>query len=181
MAQLTTSTEQLIDRMQNRQSHRVALNELALTENNTKMHLPSTTTAAESKHRQDVPMKSDDRFPSLTAILKGCDISLPVLLQSSPGAACDMIEAKTRNIIQGIQDDYTATPAVLSRDLKATDKTAQLLASSLHTDYCGDEERPQKLAALETQIDRIRKGVGALDTDSLRGNPEQERFVEQWG
>ena len=83
---------------------------------------------------------------------------------------------------QNMEESYASTPAALSNHLDVADKSAQLLTSSLYAHYgANSEETTEKLAALETHLERIRKGIDALDTDSLKGNPAQERFVEQWG
>lgn len=94
-------------------------------------------------------------------------------------------------MLQILTDNYLATPSPLIPYLEEADKTTQFLASSLYSDprfpvpvpaEGGGGERERTMARLEGQIEDLRKRVEGVDFDaeSLKRDPEKERFLERW-
>lgn len=200
---MTTSTEQLSGRIRTRQSHRLAVNALANAEQRARPNpqpVRQTAPKHQSRHSMSVlEMRKDASHrrsssvpvtlqnPSLETILRRFNIALPALLKS-PSAAPAVLEDKKETMLQILTDNCAATPSSLQPYLEAADKTTQLLSTSLYSNPRfpvseGGGERGQRMKELQDQLEMLRKRFEGVhfDVESLKRDPERERFLERWG
>ncbi|KAL1958100.1 hypothetical protein VTO42DRAFT_5140 [Malbranchea cinnamomea] len=207
ITQLTTSIEQLNERVETRHSHRLAVNSLAmlarhimrerqLTKPARPKHLTRHSMSSLDMHRESGHKRSASSqnlsYPELETLLRRFNISLPALLKSANPeiSAIGILEEKKETMLQVLQDCYSAAVTPLLPYLDAAEKTAQSLGSSLHSNPTfpnsgGHEngERWQRLGKLEEELQALEERIEGLDfnTDSLRRDPDKERFLERWG
>lgn len=138
-------------------------------------------------HRRSSSIQTTHQHPSLETILRRFNIALPALLKSASSAAT-ILEDKKETMLQILADNYAVTPSPLQPYLEAADKTTQLLATSLYSNPQfpvpeGGGERGQRMKELEDQFEVLRRGIEGVhfDVESLKGDPERERFLERWG
>jgi hypothetical protein len=185
MAQLTTLTQQLNDRIRNRQSHRVALNELIVTSRHcmssggpTGASHKSQYSLAASGQRRD-PAELIPNLSSLENVLRRSGLSLPDLLRSPSVAADELLQGKREAMLRRLEEGYRGSPAPLRPYLDGVDKASQLLASSLNRNS-GDNAEEPTVSTLEARLDTIRCLVEELDVEGLRNDPEQAKFLQRW-
>ncbi|PGH30051.1 hypothetical protein GX50_07181 [[Emmonsia] crescens] len=206
--ELTQSTERITERLNNRQSHRTALNYLATKykcEQDNKLSEQQTikTTTAQKRlsrlsYAPSTP-KNTDRRGSLSLPLDHGSKALEQLLRRLGVSIIDLVESgltedasaaldeKKQHMLEMLQNLQSTAESPLSIYLGSADQAAQLLNSALYADSSfeismADGAQDQKLGALECQIEVLRKGIEGLNVDILHGGDKaQEKFMERWG
>ncbi|OJD09801.1 hypothetical protein AJ78_08919 [Emergomyces pasteurianus Ep9510] len=208
--ELTQSTERITGRLNNRQSHRIALKYLAIkyiSEQDNKQSEQQTgeTTAAQKRlfrlsYAPSAPStpKNTDRKASaylppdhgseaLEQLLRRLGVSILDLIDKGiTENASAALDEKKLYMLEMLQNLQSTAESPLWVYLASADQAAQLLHSAL---YAGSNfevsmaygAQDQKLGALETQIGVLRKGIDGLRVDILRGGDKaQEKFMERW-
>ncbi|KAK2807047.1 hypothetical protein FQN50_005621 [Emmonsiellopsis sp. PD_5] len=207
LIQLTLSTEKITERLNNRQSHRTALNYLS-----TKYKTEQELKQLESTNRKSVSLQqrrasrlsyapSTPRNPErnmslpgvheskvLEQLLRRLGVSVADLLETGlTEAASASLDDKKQRMLEMLQNLQSTAESPLSAYLGTADQAAELLHSALHADSdfgtsMVDRAQEEKLAALEDTIGALRKGIDGLNVDILNGGDKaQERFMERWG
>lgn len=198
--EMTSSTESLTKRLQERESYGQTLESL-MTAYRSEVGDPysekTTSSRRDTFKRRSLPplLSSSEKFQSpplpesqsLTSLLRRLGISSDFVFKSEEedGGANALYEKRSQ-----IQD-YFRTLGVgadlpLVTDLTPTDRAAQLLSSALHADSSfanslSDVEQEQRLSELETQLGLVQTGSDKLNTNVLyQRDKDQERFLERW-
>ncbi|KAK2734317.1 hypothetical protein FQN55_002815 [Onygenales sp. PD_40] len=206
LIQLTLSTEKITERLNNRQSHRTALNYLsAKYKTEQELKQPESTNrksaslqrrASRLSYAPSTP-RNPERSMSLPGVheskvleqlLRRLGVSVADLLETGlTEAASASLDDKKQRMLEMLQNLQSTAESPLSAYLGSADQASELLLSALHADSdfgtsMGDRAQEQKLAALEDTIGVLRKGIDGLNVDILNGGDKaQERFMERWG
>ncbi|OAX79061.1 hypothetical protein ACJ72_06622 [Emergomyces africanus] len=206
--ELTHSIERITERLNNRQSHQMALNCLSTkykSEQENKQSeqqagktitaqkrlsrlssAPSTLKNTERKGSLYLP--PDHGSTALEQLLRQLGVSIIDLMDTGlTENASAALDEKKRHMLEMLQNLQSTAESPLSVSLGSADQAAQLLHSALYTDSdfevsMADGVQDQTLCALESQIEVLRKGIGGLNVDILHGGDKaQEKFMERWG
>lgn len=201
--EMTSSTENLTLRLQERESYSQTLESL-MAAYRTQIGDPYSEKTSSSSSRRDTttfkrrslppflnsPEKlqsSDPESQSLASLLRRLGISSDFVFKSEEedGGANALYDKRSQ-----IQD-YFRTLGVgadlpLVTELTPTDRAARLLSSALEADSSfahslSDVEQDQRLSELEAQLGLVQTGANKLNTDVLyQRDKDQERFLERW-
>lgn len=196
--EMTSSTENLTKRLQERESFSQTLESL-MTAYRSEVGDPysdKTSSRRDTFKRRSLPLfpsspeKLQPPLPgsqSLASLLRRLGISSDFVFKSEEedGGANALYEKRSQ-----IQD-YFRTLGIgadlpLVTELTPTDRAARLLSSALHADSSfanslSDVEQDQRLSELEAQLGLVQSGTDKLNTDVLyQRDKDQERFLERW-
>ncbi|KAL6239194.1 hypothetical protein BDW75DRAFT_152899 [Aspergillus navahoensis] len=201
ISDMTTSTENLITRLQDRESLCATLEALASKyRSEVGDHiLDSTSSRRETMRRfsmQPTPVATQPRkhfalFPEsdcLSVLLRRLGLSIEAVFQDSEdvGGVQTLITERQR-MLDGLHNYGIASDSPLAAEMLPTDRATILLASaleaeSLFTASLSNEEHDRSLSELESKLSRIQKGIERLNRDVVyQRDKNQEKFLERWG
>ncbi|PGH17995.1 hypothetical protein AJ80_04616 [Polytolypa hystricis UAMH7299] len=205
LEELSLSSEQLAKRLQARQSHRLALNQLAATykselhdrrpekptkpkvQRRSSIRASYSASAVRGTVERRLSLSGDDSAPSLESLLRRLGISLSALLEGdSHQAACHILNEKRQRMLDTLENLHSAAESSLAPYMGAADTASQLLSSPLLVDSnftasLSNSTHEQRLSSLESQIGVLQKGINGLNMEVLhQGDRAQGKFIERW-
>ncbi|KAL4986883.1 hypothetical protein BDW68DRAFT_120089 [Aspergillus falconensis] len=198
---MTTSTENLITSLQDRESLCATLEAFASTyRSEVGDHiLDSTSSRRETMRRFSMqptpvatqPEKNSAPFPGfeyLSGLLRRLGLSMEALSQDSEAAGwVQTLITRRQHMLDGLHNCGIASDSLLAAEMLPTDRATSLLTSaleaeSLFTASLSSVEHERSLSELESKLSRIQKGIERLNHDVVyQRDKNQEKFLERWG
>jgi hypothetical protein len=199
--EMTSSTESLTERLQDRESYCQTLGSLINTYRSEvgDSFSEKTTFKRETMLRRrsmqpqslfSSPGKQTAPLPesqALASLLRRVGLSSESVFKSEKedGGANALYEKKS-HMLEYFRTLGIVADLPLVTELIPTDRASRLLSSSLHADSyfetsLSNIEQNQSLAELEAQLGFVQKGVENLNLDALhQRDKNQDRFLERW-
>lgn len=196
---MTSSTENLTERLRDRKSFRVTLEALADLYQAERGDRSSAKPARretlqryslQARMLQATPRKSVVPFPESSAferILRRLGISSDLAFQPpEENREPHILYEKKYHMLNYLHNMGTAVDSPLMPQLTPMDSASQLLSFSLHADSpfersLSNADQERRLGALETQLGQVQKGIEGLNLDIFyQRDKAQDRFLERW-
>jgi hypothetical protein len=193
--QMTRSTEQEIDKIQYRQSHREALDQLSILFKEEVSNREAEQIQTKKAHRRQSslssPIKPPQRQSSIvTRSLQSLESFLRRLgISPSASLTANELALEKRTELADILHHNLSLGAEmpLYESLGSSDEAKQLLTSILHADSHAepslvDVTRKEHLSDLERELAAIQKDIERVNLNVLvEPDKSRDKFIEKWG
>jgi hypothetical protein len=198
---MTTSTENLITSLQDRESLCATLEAFASTywSEVGDIILDSTSSRRETMRRFSTQPTALTVQPGthsapcpdskcLSGLLRRLGLSTEAVFQDpeAVGGVQALIKAR-KNMLDGLHSYGIASDSPLTAEMLPTDRATRLLTSALQADSLfttslSSVEHEKNLSELESRLSRIQKGIERVKLDVVyQRDKDQEKFLERWG
>lgn len=196
---MTSSTENLTERLRDRKSFRGTLEALADLYQTERGDRSSAKPARretlqryslQARMLQATPRNSAVPFPESSAlerILRRLGISSDSAFQPpEENGEPHILYEKKYHMLNYLHNMGTAVDSPLMPQMTPMDSASQLLSFSLHADSpfkrsLSNTDQERRLGALETQLGQVQKGIEGLNLDIFyQRDKAQDRFLERW-
>ncbi|OOF92350.1 hypothetical protein ASPCADRAFT_55097 [Aspergillus carbonarius ITEM 5010] len=201
VTEMTLSTEDLIRRLQDRESFCGTLEAIAAAH---RSEIGDSFSGQSNPRRGTLRRVSAQPIPistsaqkrntaphdphSLATLLRRVGLSLESLLHTDRvNEGWKALQEKRQQLTESLHDHGVAADSPLMADLLPTDRAIRLLSTCLHSDSqfeisLSNLDHQKKLSDLEDNLNRMQRGLEGLDLTVLhRRDRGQDMFVERWG
>lgn len=201
--EMTSSTESLTQRLQDRESYCQTLESLIRTYRSEvgdpfsektparretmlrrRSMQPQLLCSSPGKQTAPAPLPESQ---ALASVLRRLGLSSESVFRSEQeDGGANALHEKKSHMLEYFQTLGMGADLPLVTELTPTDRASRLLSSSLHADSYfeisfSNIEQDQSLAELEAQLGFVQKGVENLNLDALhRRDKNQDKFLERW-
>ncbi|RDW90877.1 uncharacterized protein DSM5745_02652 [Aspergillus mulundensis] len=198
---MTTSTENLITALQDRESLCATLEAFASAYRSEvgDQILDSNSSRRETMRRFSTqptsmsvqPGRQLGHFPeceALSGLLRRLGLSFEAVFQAEQAeGGIQTLITERQHMLDGLHNYGIASDSPLAVELLPTDRATRLVysaleADSLFTTSLSSMEHERSLSELESKLSRIQKGIERLNYDVVyQRNKNKESFLERWG
>jgi hypothetical protein len=191
--EMTRSIQSIREHLLDIQLYHEALEKFANTYKHELDELPSTQAfSRRDSVRGSIPtsLSPDRRQPPESQVIKRflrrLGVSSEPSTKSSEQENYTVLHEKRRHMAEFLRNLGTTADSGLVAHLDPIHKATLLLGSALHADSCYDislvdDSQMGELAALESKLGLIQKGMQGINLDILhQRDKNQERFIERW-
>lgn len=206
---MTSSTEDLTERLRDRKSFRETLEALtalyqseladqsldksARRESLRRQSMQATTQRVTTPRKLSVP--PSESTTAVASLLRRLGINPASIADfedkggsggGGGGGGAHKLHEKRANSLENLSNLHAAAESPLATQLIPMDSASQRLSSSLNADSSfafslPDADQEKRLGSLEAQLGLVQRGIEGLDLNVLRQRDKaQDRFVERW-
>ncbi|KAL1852940.1 hypothetical protein Plec18170_005522 [Paecilomyces lecythidis] len=204
LSEMTLSTQDIRERLQDRQSYRECLEGLigvykteldiksteptsrreSLLKDTLRSSLGSPRSRDSERRKSTLPIPES---PSLESVLRRLGTSVDTVLRpSEEGGGLDSLYEKKISMVERLHNLVVAADTPLWVHLSQADQSGQLLSSALHAESTSspslsDALQEKDLAELESQLVHVQKSIERINPEDLhQRNKHRDRFMERW-